>query len=259
MAANAGIAQEATGDVWWSVNTTVLTNSEIASVPPRKLTIVRFPGIPENIYITGAASEGGATLGNALPFKRTTVGVFEIYTRLTAGNSYYFVTANSGTPRQFSIAGETSIVEGGSTPSSETAIYKIVLDFNTDQATFTKITGMGIWPCSDQTVKIPLNYAGNGVWSVTDYTVTSANSDWGNARYKILMTTGSGNVFWGTVNSTDSPPGGNPNPNYYFMKIVTSGQWDDKWKIPSEFAGGIFDASVTLNASGEYTHMITRK
>jgi hypothetical protein len=258
IAATAGIPAEGTGDIWWSVRTTVLTQSAMATIPPRKLTVTRLPGIPATVYITGAASEGGTTLGNALAMKNTAAGIFEIYTKLTTG-TYYFVDGTTGTPRQFSVTGGTAIIEGG-TISATAGVYKIELNFNTDVAAYREITGIGIWACSDQLVLIPLTYSANGVWTATNHAVGSANSDWGNARYKIKMDSPAGTTWWITVNTTDSAPGGNPNPSYFYVKeTATFNQWDDKWKINGEFANSTFDASVTLNASGPYTHLITRK
>ncbi|MDR1416455.1 MAG: SusE domain-containing protein [Prevotellaceae bacterium] len=258
ISAAAGIPAEGVGDIWWSVRTTVLTQSEIAATSPRKLTVTRLPGIPAAVYITGAASEAGATLGDAVALKKTEPGIFEIYTKLTSGSAYYFVDAATGTPRQFSVSG-TSIVEGGAIEVDATAVYKITLNFNTDVAAYKEITGVGIWPCSDEVVLIPLTYSANGVWSATDYTTGNANTDWGNARYKIRMDSPEGNTWWITANGTDSPPGDNPNPSYFYMRETSAyTQWDDKWKINGEFGNATFDVSVSLNVS-EPTHLITRK
>jgi hypothetical protein len=260
VAAAASIPAEGVGNIWWSVRTTVLTQSEIATIPPRKLTVTRLPGIPATVYITGAASEAGATLGNAIGLKKTDDGIFEIYTKLTTGNTYYFVDRTSGTPRQFSVTGGTSIIEGGTISPAATAVYKIELNFNTDVAAYKTITGIGIWPCSDQAVKIPLTYSANGVWTATNYTVGSANGDYGSARYKIMMESSQGVTWWVTVNATDNAPGASPNPSYFYIRETpTSAQWDDKWKINGEFGNATFDASVTLKADETYTHSITRK
>ncbi|MDR0567077.1 MAG: SusE domain-containing protein [Prevotellaceae bacterium] len=259
VAAAAGIPAEETGNVWWSVRTAVLNQSEVATIPPRKLTITRLPGIPAEMYITGVASEAGDVLANAIAMTKTADGIFEIYTMLTSG-TYYFVDRISGAPRQFSVAGRTAIQEGGTISAANNAVYKIVLNFNTDVAAYKEITEVGIWPCSDQKVLIPLTYSANGVWSVVSYTTGAANTDWGNARYKIRMNSSEGETWWVTVNGTDSPPGSDPYPSYFYMRETSAyTQWEDKWKINGEFGDATFDASVTLNASGPYTHLITRK
>jgi hypothetical protein len=259
-AAAAGIPAEGAGDIWWSVRTTVLTRSEMAAIPPRKLTVTRLPGIPATVYITGVASEAGTTLGNAIVMNKTADGIFEIYTKLTTGGTYCFVDGISGTPRRFSVSGGTAIIEGGTINVTSAGVFKIVLNFNTDVAAYKEITRIGIWPCSDQVVLIPLTYAANGVWTAINYTTGTANTDWGNARYKIRMDSPAGNTWWVTVNGTDSPPGSNPNPSYFYIRETsTYTQWDDKWKINGEFGNATFDVSVTLNASGPYTHSITRK
>ena len=134
------------------------------------------------------------------------------------------------------------------------------MNFNTDVAAYKEITEVGIWPCSDQKVLIPLTYSANGVWSAVSYTTGAANTDWGNARYKIRMNSSEGETWWVTVNGTDSPPGSDTDPSYFYMRETSAyTQWDDKWKINGEFGDATFDASVTLNASGPYTHLITRK
>jgi hypothetical protein len=270
VAAAASIPAEGTGDIWWSVRTTVLTQSGIATIPPRKLTITRFPGIPAAIYITGAASEAGATLGNALVMKKTADGIFEIYTRLTSGGTYCFVDGATGTPRQFSVPSGTatskSITEGGATTQSTTAIYKITLNFNTNVATYTTITSVTwyiLWWNHEET----LNYAGLGVWQKTITFTTQCSDGCGDTRYKFRMkdnaSTNSGNSQWVAVNGQDSEPTGNPN-YYYIRQEYLTQQWTDGWvwKVPSgqsSWNGNTYNVTFSLKSNETYTHMITRQ
>ncbi|MDR2362458.1 MAG: SusE domain-containing protein [Prevotellaceae bacterium] len=266
VAAAAGIPAEGTGDIWWSVQTTVLTTSEIASIPPRKLTITRFPGIPAEVYISGAASEAGATLANAIPLKKIADGEFEIYTRLTTGDTYYFVNAKTGAPRQFSVTSANAIIEGGSTTPTETAIYKITLNFNTDVAAFKKISSV-TWYILWWNQEKALDYQGLGVWKKTITIGANECSDGnGDNRYKFRMTdnssTNSGRSQWIAVNTTDSEPSGNPN-YYYIRQDYVTQQWTDGWvwKVAghSGWNGNTYVVTFSLKSDETYTHMVTRQ
>lgn len=265
IAAAAGIPAEGTGELWWSVRTSVLNAAEMAAIPPRKLVVTRFPGIPATVYITGAASEAGTTLANAFVMKKTADGVFEIYTRLTAGSTYCFVDRTTETPRQFSVNG-TAIIEGGSTTPAETAVYKIELDFNTDVATFKKIQSV-TWYILWWDRELALDYDGRGVWKKT-ITIGANECTNGNGdnRYKFRMqdnsSTNSGQSQWIAVNTTDSEPSGNPN-YYYIRQQYTTQQWTDGWvwKVAghSGWNGNTYDVTFSLPSDGVYTHMVSRR
>jgi hypothetical protein len=258
MAAAANIPAEGTGDIWWSVRTTVLTQSGIAAIPPRKLTVTRLPGIPATVYITGAASEAGTTLANAIVMKKTADGIFEIYTRLTAGSTYCFVDRTSGTPRQFSVSG-TAINEGGTT-SASAGVYKIVLNFNTDVADYSEVTKVEFFhPWGGN--RVELTYTSNGVW-----TGSVTPSDWAtDDRYKFKLTRNPGGTKdWIGEGRRDSQPTGNA--DFYYMKEgIYDGEWtgedSNMWKIPSSFGGwngNTFDITFSVRADAPYTHMITK-
>jgi hypothetical protein len=261
LAAVAGIPAEGTGDIWWSVRTTVLTQSGIAAIPPRKLTVTRLPGIPATVYITGAASEAGTTLGNAFVLKKTADGIFEIYTKLTAGSTYWFVDRTSGTPRQFSVTGGTAIQEGGTIAApASTGVYKIVLNFNTDVADYSRVTKVEFFhPWGGH--RVELTYTNNGVWAGS-----VAPSGWAtDERYKFKVTRDPGGTKdWVGEGHRDSPPTGNP--DFYYMKeSIYDGEWtgDDgnMWKIPSSFGGwngNTFSVTFSVKADAPYTHMITK-
>jgi hypothetical protein len=252
-----------TGKLKWTIFTSKGVNSVKGNVA-YTLEIKRLQGfdeIPVDVYITGEASEGGTTLEDAQLFKMVNPGEFEIYTKLTTGKTCYFVDKTDGTPRRFYADGNVlKESAAGASSIAATGVYKIELDFNTGGVAYNKINSMGIFHCEENRVIIPLDYTANGVWSATSYALGEIRTDWGNARYKIKMESEAGESWWVTVNGTDSPPGDNANPAYFYVRETsTYSQWDDKWKINGEFTNSSFDASVTLNASGPYTHSITRK
>ncbi|MDR1342056.1 MAG: SusE domain-containing protein [Prevotellaceae bacterium] len=261
-AAAANIPAAGTGDIWWSVRTTVLTQSAMAAASPRKLTVTRLSGIPDAVYITGAASEGGATLGSALPMKRTAAGVFEIYTKLTTG-AYSFVDGNTGTPQQFSLNG-AEIVEDG-TISATAGIYKIVLDFNAKVATYREITKVEFFhPWGGQ--RVTLTYTSNGVWAGS---TTSTSGWWSDERYRFKVTDNVEIREWYGIESRNSPPTGNP--DFYYMKeglVDATGntEWmsdnmdNNMWKIPDSCApwdSHSYNITFSVKADEPYTHMIT--
>jgi hypothetical protein len=258
-----GIESAETGKFKWTVFSSKGVN-EVKGEVANTLEIKRLQGfdeIPTDVYITGEASEGGVSLANAPLFKMVNPGEFEIYTQLTSGKTYYFVDRQADASRRFYADGNVlKESETGTSAIAETGVYKIELDFNTGGVAYNKINSMGIFHCEENRVIIPLNYTANGIWSATGFALGDIRGDWGNARYKIKMESEAGESWWVTVNTTDSAPGENPNPAYYYVReTITFTQWDDKWKINGEFNDASFDASITLNASGPYTHIITRK
>jgi hypothetical protein len=259
-AAAADIPAAGTGDIWWSVLTTVPTQSLIATAAPRKLTVTRLSGIPDAVYITGAASEGGATLGNALAMKKTATGIFEIYTKLTAGN-YYFVDGNTGTPQQYSVTGGTTIVEDG-TISAAAGIYKIVLNFNTKVAAYSEITQVEFFAAWNQN-RVVLTYTSNGVW-----TGTATPSGWAtnDTRYKFKVTSNPGGTKdWVGAGGRDKAPDGSSD-FYYIMETSADAQWGNldgnMWKIPDAWGGwngNTYKFTFIVSPDGSYTHNVEKQ
>jgi hypothetical protein len=117
IAALAGIEASQEGTLKWTVYSSKGINP-VKAEQERTLTITRLAGlaeIPEKLYITGEATENGGDLSKALPLKKTKDGEFEIYTMLTEGQPFKFVSATSGTPLEFSLSGDKLVAAGTST------------------------------------------------------------------------------------------------------------------------------------------------
>ncbi|MCK7557101.1 SusE domain-containing protein [Chitinophaga sedimenti] len=102
LAGKAGIAALGTGKIKWTVYASKGYNIQQAK-EVRTIEVERpngFAEIPVDVFLTGEATEAGATLGSALKMKSTTAGVFEIYTSLKNGK-YQFADRNTGTPNFF--------------------------------------------------------------------------------------------------------------------------------------------------------------
>lgn len=265
----AGFSGGETGTVKWTIASSRGLNRAI-SKESRILTITSLAGfsdIPDAVYITGEGSEAGSTLSNALPCKLVESGVFEIYTKLEAGKTYYFTDRTSGTPRVFYTEDNASLkesVDGTSTITvSKTGVYRINLDFTISTISYTEITSIGLFFSPSNAVLWNLDYKGKGIWTgsgVVNFKVES----WGlDQRYKFQMETVSNgsNVTeqLGTLNGTDSAPAIDADESYYYIKLLKGGamsQWDDKWKFMSSINGTSPTISVILQGDKPYTHKI---
>jgi starch-binding outer membrane protein SusE/F len=102
IAAAGGIQSSSTGKLKWTVIASKSTNEKLATVS-RTLQITRpagFADLPVNLYLTGSATEGGATVETAIPLKKLEDGVFEIYTSLKPG-SYHLTDQPTATGKKF--------------------------------------------------------------------------------------------------------------------------------------------------------------
>lgn len=261
----AGIEAEQTGAIIWTVVASRGLN-EARAKESRNVVITRLAGfvdVPDEVFITGEASETGTNLAEALPFKLTATGEYEIYTKLTAGKTYQFVDRKEGTPRAFYADG-TKLKEDGSTTTTTTGIYRINLDYNIGTVTYTKITSLGLFFCPNNVVLFNLDYVGKGVWTGQGKVVFKQES-WGrDQRYKFQMETvnASGSAVTeqlGTVDGgIDNPPTSSTGADYFYLKRVSVNQWDNKWKFTSEMDNATVSISIYLQGNKAYTHTVTK-
>ena len=262
IAALAGIESAMQGTIKWTVFSSKGINP-VKAEEERMLTLTRLPGfadIPGSLYITGEATEGGADLAKALIMKKVADGEFEIYTRLTEGKTFKFVSANTGTPTEYSLSGE-KIVEGGTTTSTKTGIYKYYLDFNIGSFSTKEVYKVN-WYLNWSQKKIELPYKGFGVWEITNYTITGlTGNDNTDDRYKFRMESSTGETEWRAINNDSKPTG---NESYYYMVEKTNvEQWTNNqvWKSPSTtgWSDKTYDVTFSLNPEGPYTHNLVIK
>ncbi len=263
-----GINSSETGTFKW----TVFSSKGLKTMKgeeERRITVTRLAGfadLPVDVYITGEGSEGGDELSNAQKMKAIAGGEFEVYTRLTAGNSFYFTDGTSGTPRTFYTDGGL-VKENGTSTVATTGVYRITLDFNTGACTYTLVTRIGFYFCPEGQILFDLPYIGNGVFRAESQTVTFKQESWGrDERYKFRMFVKENagadtetELEWGTLNQTDSRPTATSADSYYYLKLLTDlTQWDNKWKLMGDFDGVPADYTIYLQADQPYTHSITK-
>lgn len=264
IAALAGIESAQTGKLVWTVFSSKGINAVQAN-EVRTLEITRLAGfaeVPVDVYVTGAGSEGGEDLAQASIMKSIAPGEFEIYTRLAAGEDYYFTNAITGTPRQFYI--EDGLIKEGSTASTvnETSVYRIRLDFNVGSVVMTEIVDFELHFAPTDEFLFSLEYQEGGIFKASNQPIEFKQESWGrDQRYKFRMTIkdSEGNEaheWWGTLHTTDSTPTGNE--EYFHMTVVPESRWEDKWKMDAIMDMAFVDVIAYFTADGTYTHEIIK-
>ncbi len=266
IASSAGIEALTKGKIKWTVRSSKGINVKSAA-ESRILEIERpagFSEIPADLYLTGAASEGGADLSKAVRFKKTGNGIFEIYTRLKDGN-YHFTDGNSGTPKTFSVVNSTLKTDGETASAGGEKVVRIRVDFNTAVASFTQIESFGVFLSGDNRVIFTLPYAGNGVFKAQDQPVVFKTESWGrDERYKLQMKVkkedGTSDTEWfGSTNKDNQAPTASSPVAYFNIVPVDNSQYDFSFKFYKAADNKNVDMEVKFQAEGAYTHSVTVK
>ena len=287
-----GLKSSETGSFKWSV-ISIRGLTTMKAAQEHTITVKRMSGfdnLPLAVYLSGAGSEAGANISDALIMQRIEDGVFEIYSQLKEGQPYGFVNEKTSMATKFYYDGEV-IREGDVTMTvPKTGIYHINLDFTTGSASYREILRVALFHNANQ-VYLWLPYQGYGVWGSgfelteagifnnTEVAETNANNrPSGNPvtsnlgtddRYKFRM--GSRQLDsedeviteWRTLLANDNKPGGSPKPEWYHM-IERSNveQWTNNqiWKIqPGAWMGITIDVTFELKGDAPYTHTFVVK
>jgi len=270
IAAMAGILSSETGKLIWTVIASKGVNPKIGTAS-NTLEVTRLAGfadMPVSVFITGEGSESGASLSNAGDMKSLPDGIFEIFTQLTAGKTYFFTDGKVGSPRIFYTNDKGTILEGTTVGNSTstvatTGVYRIDLDFSIGSATMTQITKVEFFFCPLNEFQFSLDYVANGVWTAKSKPITFKQESWGrDQRYKFRMTTLDTTgapvyQWWGAPASLDSTPTGLAD-YYYLLPLEGGDQWNNKYKFAAEMDMSLIDMSVIMSAGGAYTHSVTR-
>lgn len=265
IAALAGAGPSDTIALKWTVLSTKGTN-EVVSQASRKITITRLAGFanpPTSLFMAGSGSEAGqefTSLGN---------GEFEIYTKLTTGQSFQFVDALSGSANNYFIGNNGVLMQGttGGTVAT-TGVYHLDVDFTSGSTTTTQINSVNLF-YDDTKALITIPYAGQGVWTFANAPLTLKQEGWGwEDRYKFeyMVTKSDGTPsteWWGSVNGdNNAPTTGSTAPSFWYLVPVTSDQWNNSFKFDHAFLTTppniTINVTVTMNSSGPYTHSISQ-
>ncbi|RPD39605.1 SusE domain-containing protein [Chitinophaga barathri] len=264
VASKAGIQPSTAGSLQWTVIASKGLNAKRAD-STRVIVIERpsgFTEIPANVFITGAATEGGTDLAAAKAMKLGTDGVFEIFTRLKDG-AFTFVDRNSGTPVTYSMQGNR-LQEGGENQQTGDKVYRIRLDFANAAAEMIEITDAGVFASAYNKVVGKLAYTGDGTWTAQGLPIAYFDfGSWKDDRFKFQFTTvdaggTTGTAYYGSVNQVNStPPDANTPAAYYKLVPVDNSQWDFTYKYPAGADGKTGDFILQLNAKEDYSYKLT--
>lgn len=128
---------------------------------------------PQNFYLSGAGTEAGTNLADAIPFRALNnpdghlTYRFETYTQLEAGQSFK-IYSNQAMPAHVYGGSEGELVKNGSAISvAESGVYRLTVDLESETYELFKIDRLGIvgdvipdgWGGDEA-----LEYIGNGTW-----------------------------------------------------------------------------------------------
>lgn len=259
IAALCGISSSSTGKVNWTVIASKASNRKVGQ-ETRTLQLERpagFAEVPIDLYLTGSASEGGDELSKAVKFKKLEEGVFELYTSLKAG-TYFLTDKTVQTGRKFFTEG-ASIKEGTSsiTVSGNAKPYYMKYDFNVASVTeLSEVQSVGLYMSAYGNEIGQLSYTSGGTWQSGIIPVVFYQFSWGrDERYKFALHTSSGIKYMGSSSVNNVSPVGQP-ASYFYLNEVSSDQWNNTYKFDPLADNKSIKATVSLGATGPYSHNI---
>jgi len=265
-AAQAGLNASETGTLEWTVITSRGVNEKI-SPQSRSIQITRLAGfanVPNTVYLTGAGSEAGASVGNAMQMKSVGDGQFEIYAELTTDGSFSFVSSRGDDAREFIIE-NGSLLETSDAPTvDQDGVYRMFLDFTIGSSKLTRIDEVGFWYSAYNDVVIDFEYQGNGVFSAEGEPFDFFEFSWGmDSRYKFRLSVFSEGQesyeFFGSSNADNADPTDATPDSFWYMFPVNDSQWDFTYKMKHEMDESIIDIHLYFSADiDNYTHEVIR-
>ncbi|WP_420458664.1 SusE domain-containing protein [Neolewinella sp.] len=227
---------------------------------------VRRPGgfpTPDQLFLTGSATEGGEEIAEARAFTKTGATTYEIYTSLKPG-TYRFITRRDDTAESFYIDGVKFRADGETTQTDDEQVYRIRLDFSDGTVSTSTIDKVELWFPPRGEFPFALNYSGNGTWVADDQPFEFKEESWGrDERYKFrfTVTDSDGNTteeWYGSRNGDNARPDGNTPADFYELVPVTDDYWANSFKFRTEVDMATIDVRIIFNDSvPEYTHVVT--
>ncbi|PXY45163.1 SusE domain-containing protein [Flavobacterium hydrophilum] len=172
-----------------------------------EISFKRFPTelIPKKLYISGTATENNNVLSNAIEMQRlknsggALSNIHEIYTSLTAGNTYKFYSEKALPCHQYGGSDNNKLVKSGNPITvKESGQYRISVNLDNNTYNLLKIDKWSVVgdPISggwggDQ----PLTYQGGGIWKASltlinpGNFVFRANGNWDYLLKKVVGST----------------------------------------------------------------------
>jgi len=261
----AGIQPDTKGKLKWTVWTSKGLNIQKSPVS-YTIEVQRPAGFPtpDQLFITGSATEGGENIADALVFKKSGENEFEIYTKLKAGE-YKFVTANSGAPESFVVNGTKLSNEGTATHTGDDKVYRIRIDFSNGNVDMVEISKIELWFPPESKALFEYTYAGKGIWTATDKKVVFKQESWGrDERYKFQVTTMNGGTeskeYFGSSTKDNNRPTATTPASFWFLNPIQDNSYDFTYKFAAAVDNATVDGRIDFSGSAAaYTHSFTVK
>lgn len=162
-------------NLMWAAVAKSLSKEEMGT---GNLTVTRFENeiIPTQLFISGTATESGTDMAQAISLRRLNnsegkpSNIYEMYTSLTAGNTFMFYSEQSLPAHKYGGAEDVLVKNGEPMSVAEDGEYRITVNLDNNTYSLLKIDRwnvkgspiIGGWG-SDE----PLAYIGGGVWQAT--------------------------------------------------------------------------------------------
>jgi hypothetical protein len=244
------VAVGETGTIYWSVRTIMLDDTAPATPAPRALEVTRI-ALPDNLYISGAATEE-LNVADALKMPKVEDGVFEGYYsftnntggfRLTDGTTGEYITYSFSDEDGFLPATDNTATISTSDfaeINSRERQYRIRVDMKANTITTQIIRTVRIH-IQGRGTNNTMTYQGNGVWSRANWSVGTGNDTryYFRVSYTTTNPSSNGNAWtekWGCSksNSDPNPTADNLEATYggkaYYDVVTLIGQ--DNFRLP---------------------------
>ncbi|MCH7409781.1 SusE domain-containing protein [Belliella sp. DSM 111904] len=260
----AGIGPEERGRLKWTVRSSKGINVQPSEVS-RVIEVLRPAGFPapDELYLTGTATEAGDSVDEAILMKRIGTNSFEVFTRLNSG-TYQFIDRKSENAFSFYVEGDRLRSEGITEFQGEEGIYRIRLNFSGGTVQMHTIEKMELWFAPDGVFLFELPYDQAGVWLEENRTIAFKQESWGrDERYKFRLSVRDSNgqpqeEWFGSSNADNQRPTADTNASYWYMLPTSDDRWNHSFKFQTEVDNSPVDIRVIFNAEvSNYTHQIT--
>ena len=224
--------------------------------------------IPAELYLYGSATENSGQGG--IPFRCVEEGVFQIYTKLSAGN-ISFKSATTGETFSYYIDDSSKLREGdGETAvTASEEVTRLTVNFNTMAMTTEKIGSSVrcIWGATFADIAV-LQYVGNGKFvgegdiRFLDPSKPETNPPswltYIEERYYFIAQVNGGDMCWGRGDgvSAERPVGGEP-ASFYALYEFQWSQWEHLWKMKGSLDYTHATITIDTNADGLMIHTFT--
>ncbi|QCX37439.1 hypothetical protein FF125_02940 [Aureibaculum algae] len=255
----AGIESKKTGKLKWTVLSSKgldIQKSEVSGI----FDVERPAGfpMPDELFISGSATEGGAEISTALPFKKVGATKYEIYTSLKSGD-YHLITRKTDNALVYSI-NDSDLEENGSTTYTDAEkVYRIKIDFSDGSVIMSEVQKIDLWFPPKGELLYDFIYSGNGTWKASNVLIEFKQEGWGrDERYKFKFTIDGQDEWFGSANGDNQRPNDDTSESFWYMMPVSDDYWSNCFKFNGNVDNKNADIEVNFKASiSNYTHKIT--